>query len=37
MDPVLLKFGTVRNTIKAHKIASVLDVKKASNCESKMI
>lgn len=34
---IVLKFGTVRNRIKVHRITSVLDVKKASYCESKIM
>lgn len=31
---ILLKFSTVRNSIKVHKIISVLFIRKTSYCES---
>lgn len=34
MNHILLKFGTLRNWIKLHRIITVLDVKKASYYES---
>ena len=37
MNHILLKFGTLKNWIKVHKIISVLDVKKASYYESEIM